>query len=153
MYFSSVNKFLVSKETVVLRPLENETWKNLVLSNPLIMVELVPSCKPDLESWQFAVTKLTLETKRHLPKLYGGNSTFINSFDKTKLSYFSFQLANTKTLEIKWSWVNRFLYMPWFPTCFVYKRTFQSSRFTSSFKFSVPVKFPRSRFCIHLLNQ
>ena len=77
----------------------------------------VPPWKTDLESWQFAVTILTLETKHHLPNLYGGNSTFINSLDKTKFSYFSFQLANTKTLEIKWSWVNRFLSMPWFPTC------------------------------------
>ena len=125
--------------------------ENLVLSNELIRSNY----------YRERYGKLTVRSDEAnawnetsaLQIFHSSNSTFINSFDETKFSYFSFQWADTliKTLTIKWSWVRRLLPMKWFPTCFL--KTFQTSTFTSSVKCSVPAKFPRSRFRIHLLNQ
>ena len=58
--FALVNGFLVSKETVVLRWWESET-----------------------KIWFCSDEGLTLETSA-FQIFHGGNSTFINSFDKTK---------------------------------------------------------------------
>ena len=44
--------------------------------------------------WRFSDEGLTLETSA--PQIFhGGNSTFVNSFDKTKFLFLNFRLTNT----------------------------------------------------------
>ena len=61
-----VNKFLVSKQTVVLRRWERSKQKFGFIKR---------------------VDKGWITTVKDLESFHGGNSTFINSFDKTKCLY------------------------------------------------------------------
>lgn len=72
--------FLVSKGTVVLLRWRNET-KILILSNELIKIELRPS-----KNWKLNHSLHEGLWNLSFPnQCYGGNSTVINSFNKTKI--------------------------------------------------------------------
>ena len=88
--------------------------KNWVLSNELIKVEL-----PPWKIWKADVIRsdegLTLETSA-FQIFHGGNSTFINSFDKTQFCFdLSHRRSTTVSLETRNSFLDKKLQslQPW----------------------------------------
>ena len=86
-------KILVSKKTVVLRRYESETRKFCAIKR---VDEGRITTMKDLESWRFQRLSLVIRSDEGLTLetsgfqiFYGGNSTFINLFDKTKFSCYN----------------------------------------------------------------